>query len=200
MNISTIPFSGFYNSIHDSEIDSYIEQEQEYAEDQNEKLYFDPDSLNYSGIYTGYAKAYTSEFIKLINYETGITLDAKFESLESPREYNFTTDRIFIEFDNLKPICDLFAWINSNHAGALNKYISEHFSSYDGFISYYPNNLEAWPTDLNEWDYNQIGALFGALFEIFDESDEKQIFEYDMLGDEFSNGLINSLIDENTPQ
>lgn len=87
-------------------------------------------------------------------------LKMTWESLNSPREYNFTTDRVFVNLpeetlEKLKPC------INSAEFPVV---LRKMFTSYDGFISSYSNDpsAEEWSKPIEEWDHNQLQALIGA--------------------------------------
>lgn len=63
----------------------------------------------------------------------------KFISETSPREYNFTTDKINIEIEVNLTKLKKWCWVTQKDN--FNKYLYDHFTSYDGFISFIPNNL-----------------------------------------------------------
>ena len=86
--------------------------------------------------------------------DTGIEL--VFESMRSPREYNFTTDRLFVI---LRPehIPLLRAKVDEERFA---KVIRDNFTSRDGFISFYSNDITDWrEKPLGEWDHNELGTL-----------------------------------------
>src|SRR5690606_26269592 len=94
----------------------------------------------------------------------------EFESLDSPREYNFCTDRIFcyIPLESAKRLFVISA--KGNHK-RLKEVIRERFTSRDGFISFYSNNLEEWlDKPLDQWDHNEIGTLLIAVAPCFDDA------------------------------
>ena len=166
---STIPFQGYYGSQIDSFIDSHIEYEIEHIKEEykaNEKqletIANGFMSTNVNSFYWTLSKDYAEEFIFLLENEIGFKLNASFESLESPKEYNFSTDRIFIELPENRAI-EFVNYILKNHKEELEDLIKKRFTSQSGFISFYPNSLEDWGNPI-EWDYNQLGTCF----EIFD--------------------------------
>lgn len=81
----------------------------------------------------------------------------QFESLHSPKFYNFQTDIIFahISTDEIKRIYSL---VNKDDFEEVAK---EWFTSCPGFISFYSPNIETWG-DIETWDHNQLGALLTA--------------------------------------
>ena len=150
--LTTVPFDGFYHSLHDSEIDHALEIVFDIggSGDVNpDILEAARDALDWPCIYEAYAK----EYAESIGHE--YDLELTFESLSSPRFYNFETDRAFshISRDSLAKI-----W-RAVPRDALRDAIRERFTSRDGFISHYPNSLDDWPRRLSDWDHNQIGTL-----------------------------------------
>ena len=104
---STIPFDGFYNSYISSDIEHQIGQQIEWDtdiydlnEDEQQVLEDSYLSVNRSSFYNQIAEDYTNFYIDELNERLeGFTLNAKFNLLTSPREYNFETDRIFIDIE-----------------------------------------------------------------------------------------------------
>lgn len=66
-----------------------------------------------------------------------------FKGIASPKYYNFETDRLIcdVEYDRTALIDYCF----SKHRKEFDEYLKENFTSYDGFISFVPNNVaEFW--------------------------------------------------------
>jgi hypothetical protein len=194
--IATIPFQGFYNSLYSYSIENEIEQSLEwYTEDyelteaQRETLSDGYLEKNTSEFYYNVSKDYAEAFIYEIERDTGLSLNARFESMESPREYNFQTDRIFIELPETSAVA-FIDYILANHKEELEKLIAQRFTSRSGFWSNYDNTLEAWG-DPSEWDYNQLGTCF----EIF-EYLEHEIYDGHDIYESISNGLADTLSDK----
>ena len=148
--IATIPFQGFYDSLYSYSIEGEIENTTEwYAEDYNlseaqqETLASGYLEKNISEFYYNVSKDYAEGFIYEIESETGLSLNASFESVESPREYNFATDRLFIELPEESAVA-FINYILANHKQELEDLIRQNFTSCDGFWSNYKNTLEAW--------------------------------------------------------
>lgn len=173
--IINIPFEGFYESKHSGELDSveerYVEWEVERdptldTQELHDALYR---AANYSIAFDHIARAYVTYFNDYIKEEYEIDLELKFESMTSPREYNFETDRIFCHIPEEKAQL-LF---DSTSTPALRMAIQDRFTSRSGFISSYPNRLEDWPIDLAEWDHNELGTLLVALLADAEDYDWK---------------------------
>ena len=176
---STIPFDGFYNSYISSDIEHQIGQQIEWDtdifdlnEDEQQILFDNYLSVNNSSFYNEIAEHYTDLYIDALNERLeGFTLKAKFNLLTSPREYNFETDRIFIDIEKNHAI-EFIKYIIKNYKKELENKIKERFTSRSGFWSHYKNGLDLWTKDYSEWDHNQIGTCF----ELFD-FDELNFYE-----------------------
>ena len=176
---STIPFDGFYNSYISSDIEHQIGQQIEWDtdiydlnEDEQQILEDNYLSVNRSSFYNEIAKHYTDLYIDALNERLeGFRLNAKFKLLTSPREYNFETDRIFIDIEKDHAI-DFIKYIIKNYKKELEEKIKQRFTSRDGFWSHYKNGLDLWTQDYSEWDCNMIGTCF----ELFD-FDELHFYE-----------------------
>lgn len=153
----TVPFSGFYQSLHDASIDGAIEQmfsDRATGTERNEGLeqrLFD--KCDFSQVHNSYAKAYTEAFAQAFGLET-----LKFEKLVSPKEYNFDTDRIFAFIDG----AELERLYQKMERQALAELVNEKFTSGPGFHSFYSNDLADWGP-VSTWDHNQAGTLLEAL-------------------------------------
>ena len=95
----------------------------------------------------------------------------KFEEMTSPREYNFETDRLFATVPDAF-VRKLWRLSKVDDHARLQAMIAEHFTSRDGFASFYPNTLAAWPSDPMTWDHNELGTLLLAMIDLetFNES------------------------------
>lgn len=182
-----IPFSGFYNSIHDEELDRALD---DIFQNDNGDIYTSLrdkafDSMNWKNVHTEYAKKYTKGFA------TNFEIDLAFSELSSPKYYNFETDRIFcdIEFSEVERVFGLTNKIQ------LEKLIKENFTSYDGFHSFYSNELSTWlDTPLKEWDLNQVGTLIECY--INQETRFDICKERECLGD-YPEDVTNRLVESN---
>ena len=160
--LSTIPFCGFYETIHDNAIDRAIESLFEDDNgDCNSRLinhFYSSNCIDYEKVRTAYAKDYAQAFAIATN------LQLTFDELDSPNEYNFQTDRIFV---NVSPesISKLFATVDKD---VLRQCIKEEYTSRSGFISFYSSDLNDLPADITEWDHNQLGTLISVAVD-FDE-------------------------------
>jgi hypothetical protein len=136
-------FSGFYESIHGAQFDNEIEQ---YLEE-NDKTSDDID-------YTCDFKAYSKEYVNQLNSE--IDLNLEFESLESPKYYNYSTDRIFCNINS----ADIEKLAEYRNKPIFAELIKSRFTSRDGFSSFYSNEVADWiEKPLAEYDHNELAVL-----------------------------------------
>ena len=133
---STIPFDGFYESFISADIDHQIQFDTEYYselydlnESEEELLCNSFLNINSQKFYNQIAEDYTNFYIDALNDRLkGFRLDAKFKILSSPREYNFETDRIFIEIEKNHAI-DFIKYIIKNYKKELENKIKERFTN-----------------------------------------------------------------------
>lgn len=167
---STIPFSGFYGSVWDSEIDACEDGAlNNLEEDWDGVEGFDAvweDGVVYEilnantdhrKMHEQIAAAYVEQFADELNEEFGFGVGLVFKELNSPREYNFTTDRIFVEA-NLEDIVHVYRRVGRTAVAQMARYM---FTSRSGFISFYSPDIKDWGS-IREWDYNQLGTIFAA--------------------------------------
>lgn len=95
-----------------------------------------------------YQKALCKEWIDLVKHQlefaTGNVIKKistrNFE-LDSPREYNFETDKLIVNVEfRLRA---LEHWCLKDKPEKFNEYLKQNYSSYDGFISFIPNSIDA---------------------------------------------------------
>ena len=94
------------------------------------------------------------------------SLGLTFGEMTSPREYNFTTDRVFGHV-RLSTMRDLFNRSAADRHETLSRVIRDRFTSRSGFISFYSNDVRDWvKKPLRDWDHNEYGTLLWAALEI----------------------------------
>ena len=200
---STIPFDGFYQSFISADIEREIEIDIEYYSELYDLNEFEEEllcnsflNINSYKFYNQIAKDYTKFYIDSLNAKLnyaypdhGFTLNAKFSFLTSPREYNFETDRIFIEIEENHCI-DFIKYIIKHYKKELEEKIKQRFTSRSGYWSYYKNTLDSWTQDYSEWDCNMIGTCF-ELFDLEEEEINYSLREY--LSESISENLHKTL-------
>ena len=95
-----------------------------------------------------------------------------FESTYYPREYNFSTDKIFVVLsDRLIAILIGYAW---EHSKEFAEFLTKEFSDRSGFMSYYSNRLSDWLSK-EPAEYDQVEL--GAFLDFYIKENEDEIFE-----------------------
>jgi len=156
-----VPFAGFYETSHDSRIDEA--EEQMFSGDDGEivsSVAYEAfwSNLNYGSVHEKYAKAYVAALAHVLK----IPLD--YEEMVSPREYNFTTDRLFAKISR----SDFAKMLRAVRGKRLNEKALDRFTSCSGFISFYPNRVNRWGR-IADWDYNQVGTVLSCYIDQFYE-------------------------------
>lgn len=143
-----IPFSGFYNSIHDAHLDHALETYLDSNKNLIDKVSYD---MEWQPIFLEYAKEYAHQFAQ------EYSIDCKFKLLCSPKEYNFEMDRIICEI----PETEVFRLYAETPKELFSKQAVKMFTSCSGFISHYSNDIERWG-EFTEYDHNQVYCLMLA--------------------------------------
>jgi hypothetical protein len=183
---AVLPFSGFYGSRHSEAIDD-VEQQMfsfDNGEIHNSLYEVFYSNMDYGDVYEAYAKQYVDDISHLTN------IRIVFEELVSPKEYNFTTDRVFVTIDR-KSLAKIIRLVKGER---LNNKAREMFTSRSGFISYYSNDVSDWGK-IEEWDHNQIGCVLEALFEYYENEENIDLEESSLENISEDSGLDNILYD-----
>lgn len=173
--LTTIPFSGFYETLHSDRLTSGIESLADCVTDEEIKAVFPGglmdvlDKLDYSKMMLDYAKEYVNWF------NSRYDLNLEFESLDSPKFYNYETDRIFCLADK----STIRGIIRRTAESVLRELVKESLIPRSGFIPFYSNDLDEWgPAE--SWDYNQMGILMEAFCHTQDNVPVSQYLSIDM--------------------
>jgi hypothetical protein len=158
-------FPGFYGTIY--ETDNLEDMELEYINEQRLEKGLDPvewDSLDFD--YNEYRERVSKGFVMEIEYRINGILGTKmsfvFEQLVSPKYYNFVNDSIDIQIKLEDEEIDKVKQYILDNKSDFEKYITEQYTSRDGFLSYYSNDVDVWVNEhFNEIETNS--HIFGAL-------------------------------------
>lgn len=164
----TVNFGGFYYSIHDELIDGMIES----YYDGNDYSGLD---INYQEIFQAYSKRYLSVFSEWLLHEFNLDASFKYVELYSPREYNFSTDKIIATITN------------ASHKALYNKfkrnesfldYLKDATQSKSGYVSFYSYDEALQDKDNIFTDYltSYLCALFNES-EFLNYYDRKNMYE-----------------------
>ena len=160
-----IPFGGFYESWHSTAIDrateSAFSDPDGNGDDPIEGL---PDDAYMRIDYRAIEREYVADYAFLFGNEYGLTIDPATVELVSPREYNFSTDRIAAkvnraEFDTIRRS------VESDPSWPA--YVRENCTSYSGFTSFYSNDStdSDWTRETLEFAQTRLVLEFHAIAE-----------------------------------
>lgn len=173
-----IPFDGLYSGTVDMLIDDEIEQYIEYLKEENPDYDDYPD---YSIDRLSIAKRYAVNYKEWLESEHGIKLNPEFEEIVSPKDYNFSSDRIFcsVHPEELETLHSAFIANDNNQA-----LVDDMFKSRSGFMSFYCDFVTNWKDKpLSAWDCNELSILLP-------EPDSY----YKLWEDDVCNGFFDSVI------
>jgi len=205
--VMQLPFSGFYESLWSSALDSEEEYTAEamseaQAEDGipeefrltaseiAEAMFY---AMDYRAAHLNIARQYVEAFNDWAEDETGLDLGLTFESMSSPRFYNFETDRIFATVP-LATVRELFRQSAEESHARLAEILVERHTSRSGFHSFYSNDLEDWTEKpVEEWDHNELASLWLA---VVGEPDDCTLYERVDFYSAFDAGMDWSALEE----
>jgi hypothetical protein len=154
-------FSGFYGTL--------FEPDTSWFEHENECTY---DDYNFDN--SQYELDVVKECINFVAENCEFIKSIKFESIVSPKTYNFSNDsaNVSIELDRV----GFKRYLNDN-SEALDNYLKDRYTSCSGFWSSYGNSVDLWKEETSNFkmlDGHYLGSLLNFYF--LNESIE----EYDM--------------------
>ena len=189
-------FPGFYESVLDDQINDEIEQI--FNTDDSGCHSHIPEAfylanVDYSAIHETQAQAYCEAYLDTYSTETGVKLEYEYESYTSPKYYNFETDRLFAWFTDAS-ICALFAESEKDNHAQLAECIKARFTSYDGFLSSYSNDVSEWLIKpVLTWDHNELATLLDAVALVHGFNDDT-FDTWDLMGIfQCNDGLFNAV-------
>tara|TARA_R110001606_G_scaffold238925_1_gene386926 strand:+ start:88 stop:693 length:606 start_codon:yes stop_codon:yes gene_type:complete len=144
---TTLPiFTGFYGTLFGDISDNKMEQDIEYYLDEF-NVDLDCDDFDFKSINLEVSKEACNGVQTMIKEYLDIDSKIKFVALDSPRYYNFENDEIICEID--MDIKEIINYIEKNII-MFDSYISENFTSRDGFASFVSNSGADWVNDLKQ--------------------------------------------------
>lgn len=167
--VALLDFSGFYESWHDAALSDCAEGMADVSGEEGVDLdraealasrFHSAFSLS-AAMKLDYSKAYVDLLKDYLRDEKELNLPSMaFSRVTSPREYNFSTDRIFVTIDQ-DDLNTLVAHHEQNPE-AMRDAVRERFTPVSGFVPHYSPHIEAWGDDPTRWDANELGVLLEA--------------------------------------
>jgi hypothetical protein len=184
--ICSIPFSGFYSSYHDAQLDDALSLicSDDCGEIDDARWNVAYDAIDWRKVHLAYAQEYTARMLS----ECGIK--AKFKHLDSPREYNFRTDEIDIEI-SLSELQRIYAECDKSQ---LNILVADRLKARSGFCPFYSDDLADW-SDLEEWESPQLSLLIECYCDANCDAETRDLYLMDDC-----NGDLTIILEQAMPQ
>ena len=139
-------FTGFYEGIYEPDETSEIDYINELRNEKNLKN-IDYDDCEFD--YDNYYLDISSQLCDILEDELSkFVYKIEFKKIESPKFYNYSNDKIDCI---IKPKKQAILNYIKKHKTEFKKYLKDNYTSYDGFISFYDNNL-----DSKDWNNHNI--------------------------------------------
>lgn len=173
-NIEIPFFPGLYESMLYNSDTAYwaIKEELDYHRD--EEFYDDPferlvhqcleeDDLDFN--FEEYSKVVVAGFVSAWeNHAPEIVESVEYTGMVSPRQYNFSTDRIFADVELREDWKDVMRHFMASNYDWLQKRIHDDWTSYDGFMSFMENDIDEWDSHLfDDEDERYISTMLGYM-------------------------------------
>ena len=175
-------FNGFYNTLFEDILENAADNVIEYHNETNGT------ELNYDNFYFEFVSSQNkickdeisrdavSKIEEKLN-EIGINCSIKYETLISPRDYNFSNDSINIEI-NFKKFSQVIEILEQNY-DSFTQYIKDNYTSRDGFISNHSSYSSDWIKDLREDAENEthkVGAVLDFILQEIEEYKDDDLY------------------------
>ena len=163
-------FNGFYNTLFENILDNATEFAIDDYNEQNN------DDFDFASIKNEICKDAVSKIEEKLN-EIGINCTINFQTLVSPREYNFSNDSINIEI-NFKKFSQVIEILEQNF-DSFSKYIKDNYTSRDGFISSHSSYASDWMEDLKndaENETHKVGAVLDFILQEIEEYKDENLY------------------------
>lgn len=139
-----------------------------------EPITYDDVECEFSSWYLETAKPITNTLEEILK-DLGLFSEIEFVEIDSPKFYNFRTDRIFVEADyNSTSGAKIRRYINANKE-AFEEWLVAHHKSRDGFASFYPHTFDSWLDDTNyftEPDHIHLTSILNFILTEIEELNE----------------------------
>ena len=166
-------FSGFYCGYFESHIDFLAESEYEYYRDTYcEDLEFDDLEFDYKSFYNDCAECMVFE-VRDELVSLGFVSDIDYQNISSPKYYNFANDSIYVAIKlNDEKITNIMNYLNQNKE-EFAEYLKGKYTSCDGFISSYSNDVNDWLNPEALEHSHKLGSILDFILENegFEESE-----------------------------
>jgi hypothetical protein len=163
-------FTGFYNNPYFE--DRFFEQfeQDKYELAKIENFHFEQLTFDYEQYYRDVAYNITNE-VESILIDLKLCKSIKFETLVSPKYYNYSNDSINIEIElTNENIKEIQVYLNDNIVQS-KKYLKDNYTSRDGFISSYSNEFTDWLIFTDNFTNFEQSHYLGSILQFITENE-----------------------------
>lgn len=181
-------FVGFYNTLLSTFDDSYIEQswDYEYIESKinnpelSNKIHDFimsnyTDYFNYKELHEAISKQVVNYFNEYNYFSKEVYFKMEFESLYSPKYYNYETDSINVKIQINNMFIEKLKVFISDNIDDFQNFITDRYTSHSGFISHYSNNYKDWLEYLNIETLQNNAHYLGSFLDFYFDNIEQDI-------------------------
>ena len=160
-------FEGFYHSQLDLAENIEVGEDESYSmnEEQFDEIDWSKTNENVSKFYLNYFKDELNDFFKSIG-----VLSLEFIKIDSPKYYNYSTDKLVCDIKIDKGI--FVHELRKQNFDIWEQFLKDNFTSYDGFISFYPNTAIEWDELINE-KIEDDNVIIETLLQFYLEQNEE---------------------------
>lgn len=158
-------FPGFYGTIFESSSEEY---EFDYINEQRQENGLEPfkNDEDFDWDYSQYCEDVCKGCVNAIERELtdiGLVKSITFQSIDSPREYNFRNDSINVAIGLTKANeRAILAYLKANDSD-FEAYVKENYTSCSGFISSYPNVVSEYMSDEPLEHSHRLGSILNFI-------------------------------------
>jgi hypothetical protein len=160
-------FPGFYETIFNADEDNEIRQISDVREENNLKTEVNYDIFKFD--YDSYHNDISKKCCVCIKNElSNYVSNVVFEQIISPKEYNFYNNSINVVISLSDDNINIIKKTIFNNIKEFQTYIENNFTSYDGFIPYYSNDVNEWLIEIDECleHKTKLGVILDFICEI----------------------------------
>lgn len=137
--------------------------------------YSDTVDEDYSEYYNDVAKAVCRYLSWKLEDILGIKMKVELQRIVSPEYYNFKNDSLDIQIDvDEDLLISKVREIIDKNLDEFKKYISDNYTSYDGFMSFYSNDVNDWLK--SGYDAHEIGSLLEFVLRISEDDVSEDMY------------------------
>lgn len=189
IDIEVLGFTGFYQGMWDQIENEWQEiHEMKYGDHEDfESLHMIEDWGFPENYREEVGKLFAERYIDMMNDLLGLNVKIVRSSIDSPKEYNFRTDKIYAtaevdDYDNMTKRLNHIA-NDPKYYTELAAIIKRNHSDRDGFWSFMSNDIEEWFVLITDPDNDHyVSYMIGYLMQLIDserfESLNYNIYEY----------------------